>query len=557
MANKLELVWIGKETPIQPEPRILLEDKAKSYGDIDSENMLIHGDNLLALKALEQEYAGRVKCIYIDPPYNINAANLHYEDDIPVSDWLNLMKARVETLHRLLSKDGIIFISINYENMFHLKLLLDDIFGSNNFCNIVTVKTATTASYRSINDCPVNISEHIIIYAKNKNYAQFIPQYVEVDYSEDYSNYIENFDKPQVQWKMRKIDDIIYKQEGVSDWKEYKARFGDFWKEIRYKAKSIFALHNKESVCSLNTLQKPARAVAEMIEKSKLGKNTFFVFERPLKDSIIIYNGRTLAFYSSKVRYIDDSYKPSDILTNIWTDISFLSLGLEGGVDFANSKKPEKLIERIIKLSTNPGDLVLDSFLGSGTTAAVAHKMGRRWIGIEMGDHAYTHCKVRLDKVIDGTDAGGITKTVGWQGGGGYRFYELAPTLIKTDKLGIAIINPEYNAEMLAAAVAKHEGFTYAPNEAVFWKQASFENSYLFTTTRHITAEYLSQISSELLEGEFLVIAAKSFDDGINKMYKNIRVKKIPPMLLGRCEYGKDNYNLNIISVPEIESDDE
>jgi adenine-specific DNA-methyltransferase len=199
---------------------------------------------------------------------------------------------------------------------------------------------------------------------------------------------------------------------------------------------------------------------------------------------------------------------------------------------------------------------VLDSFLGSGTTAAVAHKMGRRYIGIEMGDQAYSLCKVRLDKVIDG-EQGGISKTVGWQGGGGYRFYELAPTLVNIDSFGEAVINPDYSPEMLAAAMALHEGFTYQPNSTVFWKQSFVnEHSYLFVTTRHLNSQYLDSISGEMEDNDFLVIACRSFDAGLDKAYKNIRVKKIPQMLLDRCEFGRDDYALNIVHPPVYEEDD-
>ena len=233
----------------------------------------------------------------------------------------------------------------------------------------------------------------------------------------------------------------------------------------------------------------------------------------------------------------------------------------EGTVIFPNGKKPEELIKRIIYMSTtNPSDLVLDSFLGSGTTAAVAHKMGRKWIGIEMGDHAYTHCKVRLDKVISGEDKGGITKAANWQGGGGYRFYELAPSLINEDAFGEYIINKDYNADMLAAAVALHEGFTYNPSEETFWKQSTgSENSYLFVTTKHVTTAYLQAIADTMQEGEYLIIACKSFDKTAENAFKNIVVKKIPQMLLSRCEFNKDNYNLNIVHPPvydEVEDDD-
>lgn len=194
---------------------------------------------------------------------------------------------------------------------------------------------------------------------------------------------------------------------------------------------------------------------------------------------------------------------------------------LFGSDNAFDTPKPERLIERIIHITTNPGDLVLDSFLGSGTTAAVAHKMGRRYVGIEMGEHAYTHCKVRLDKVIAGEDQGGITKAQNWKGGGGYRFYELAPTLINEDAFGEAIINPAYDANALAAAVALHEGFTYQPSADLFWKQAvGNENSFLFTTTRHLTAAYLDAIKGSMEEGEYLVIACRSYDKGLDRAYE-------------------------------------
>jgi adenine-specific DNA-methyltransferase len=220
--------------------------------------------------------------------------------------------------------------------------------------------------------------------------------------------------------------------------------------------------------------------------------------------------------------------------------------------------KPERLIDRILTLASNPGDLVLDSFLGSGTTAAVAHKMGRRYIGIEMGNHAYTHCKVRLDKVIAGEDAGGITKAQNWQGGGGYRFYELAPTLINQDPFGEYVINSEYDADMLAAGVALHEGFTYQPDETLFWKQSvGNEKSYLFVTTRHLTSAYLDSIQGSMEEDEYLVIACRSFDNGLDRAYEHITIKKIPQMLLERCEFGRDNYNLNIVHPPVYEDEEE
>ena len=233
-------------------------------------------------------------------------------------------------------------------------------------------------------------------------------------------------------------------------------------------------------------------------------------------------------------------------------------IALFGAANVFDTPKPERLIERIIHIATNPGDLVLDSFLGSGTTAAVAHKMGRRYIGIEMGGHAYTHCKVRLDKVIAGEDPGGITKSAKWERGGGYRFYELAPTLINRDAFGEYVINEDYDADMLAAGVALHEGFTYHPDSNLFWKQSvGNENSYLFVTTRHLNSQYLDAIKSGMEEDEYLIIACCSYDKGIDRAYDHITIKKIPQMLLERCEFGKTDYNLNIVHPPVYEDEEE
>jgi adenine-specific DNA-methyltransferase len=209
--------------------------------------------------------------------------------------------------------------------------------------------------------------------------------------------------------------------------------------------------------------------------------------------------------------------------------------------------KPERLIERVLTLATNPGDLVLDSFLGSGTTAAVAHKMGRRWIGVELGDHAYTHCAPRLKAVVGG-EQGGISKAVNWKGGGGFKFYELAPSILSQNRFGNMVISDKYNTEMLAKAMAKHEGYTYAPSETVLWKQGySGDKNFIFTTANAVTAEFVDYIASELGADEYLLICARSFDKAVAARYPNITVRPIPKILIGRCEYGRDNYDLNVI----------
>jgi adenine-specific DNA-methyltransferase len=219
--------------------------------------------------------------------------------------------------------------------------------------------------------------------------------------------------------------------------------------------------------------------------------------------------------------------------------------------DVFGTPKPERLIQRIFTLATNEKDWVLDSFLGSGTTDAVAHKMGRRWIGIELGEHCHTHCLPRLKKVVDGTDQGGISKAVNWKGGSGFKYYYLAPSLLKEDKYGNWIIDERYNADMLASAMSKHEGFRYSPDPEIYWKQGkSTEKDYIFTTTQFVTVEFLDKIHDELKPDESLLICCKSFSKACETRYANITVRKIPNMLLGRCEFGREDYSLNIINMP-------
>ena len=215
--------------------------------------------------------------------------------------------------------------------------------------------------------------------------------------------------------------------------------------------------------------------------------------------------------------------------------------------------KPERLIERILTLATQPGDLVLDSFLGSGTTAVVAHKMGRRWIGIELGEHCHTHCIPRLRSVVDGTDQGGITKSVGWKGGGGFRYFKLGPSLIALDKWGRPIIDKEkFNPEALAEAVCKIEGFTYAPSEnpEEYWRHGqSSETDFIYVTTQSLTLDYLAKISDDVGPNRTLAIYCSAFL-GTGDEFDNLTVKKIPQTLLKKCEWGRDDYSLAVENLP-------
>lgn len=228
-----------------------------------------------------------------------------------------------------------------------------------------------------------------------------------------------------------------------------------------------------------------------------------------------------------------------------------------GEVPF-DTPKPERLLAQIVTIATNPGDVVLDSFAGSGTTGAVAHKMGRRWIMVELGEHCDTCIIPRLQKVIDGADQGGISKTVNWQGGGGFRYYKLAPTLIVNDRWGNPVINPEYNAAMLAEALAKLEGFTYAPSETHWWQHGhSSERDFICVTTQIMSAEQLQALADDVGPEQSLLVCCAAFH-GVTAAkaevrWPNLTLKKIPKMVLSRCEWGHDDYSLNVANLPLAE----
>lgn len=526
MANKLELTWYGKDEPIRVEPRLLIENTelSNTAADPDTQNMLIHGDNLLALKALESKFAGHVKCIYIDPPYNTGSAFEHYDDNLEHSQWLNLMRPRLEILWRLLSEDGSLWISIDDDEQAYMKVLCDELFGRSSFIASIIWQKRTSPDMRAVIS---DGHDYILVYAKDKEL--FKQERNRLPLSEEQRKSYKNPDNdPRGPWTS--TDCTAQAGHGTAE---------QFY-TLTTPAGRVIEL--PKSLCWRFTKERMEEEIAA--GRIWLGKDGNGVPRKKtyLKDSTGVVPW-TL-WMNKEVGHNQEAKKENNAL-----------FGSDNAFD---TPKPERLIQRIIHIASNPGDLVLDSFLGSGTTAAVAQKMERRWIGVEMGNHAYTHCKVRMDKVIAGEDPGGITKAQNWQGGGGYRFYEVAPTLINKDSFDEYVINEDYDANMLAAAVALHEGFRYQPDGDLFWKQSvGNENSYLFVTTRHLNSPYLDSIKGTMEEGEYLIIACRSFDSGLDKAYDNITVKKIPQMLLERCEFGKADYNLNIVHPPVYDDCDE
>lgn len=557
MTNKLELTWYGKDEPIRVEPRLLIENTALSNtaADPDTQNMLIHGDNLLALKALESKFAGQVKCIYIDPPFNTGQAFENYDDNLEMSIWLDLMRSRLQIIHTLLKDDGTLFVHIDDQNLPYLTLLLDEIFGKQNRLYLITFKQGAATGHKAINPGCVTTTNFILIYSKSKEHWHPNRLYTNRGSRDKrYGNFITNINDPFPSWNLITLTEAFAEERKLSI-KEARAFIKSYPEQM-----DQFVLEHCESVIQLvnpdyNSVGAETRA---MIDESRNKPNEILRQVRDGYSDIYLLNGKRIIFYRDKLKKVDGEYVPGEPLTTLWDDLLSNNLHNEGGVNFPKGKKPEALIKRCIELSSDLGDIVLDSFLGSGTTAAVAHKMKRRWIGIEMGKQAYTHCKPRIDDAIANNDASGITKSVDWQGGGGYRFYEVAPTLINKDAFDEYVINEDYDANMLAAAVALHEGFHYQPDGELFWKQSvGNENSYLFVTTRHLNSPYLDSIKDTMEDGEYLIIACRSFDNGLDKAYDNIAVKKIPQMLLERCEFGKTDYNLNIVHPPVYDDEEE
>lgn len=553
--QKLELTWIGKDEEPRLEPRILIEDPDKSYGAKDTQNMLIHGDNLLALKALEQNFAGKVKCIYIDPPFNTGAAFDHYDDSLEHSIWLQLMHYRLMSFYSLLSSDGCIFIQLDDSEASYCKILMDEIFGRNNYINQISVSTNKPFGYKSTATALFKQSNQILFYAKDK--SKFILNteelFIERQYDTQYKWVFENMDKPEEEWTWRNIAEVVAESLGFASFREAKKTISK--QELEAEI-AIFALKNAKNVFRTASVTGGAYLKRkETISKSKQKKKS--IIRHPDDDMDYMFiGGERVIFYDERLVDIQGQMVPGELITDMWTDISVEGLAAEGGVVFPKGKKPERLIQRGIAIATKPGDLIFDSFLGSGTTAAVAHKMGRKWIGVELGEHCYTHCLPRLQSVCDGTDQSGISKNVSWKGGGGFKFYELAPSLLRKDKYDNWIIDEQYNADMLASAMAKHEGFKYSPSEDLYWKQGqSTEKDFIFTTTQMVTAALLDRIAEEMKPDESLLICCKSYQKACDNKYTNISIKKIPNMLLGRCEFGKEDYSLNIIDMPHDEDE--
>ncbi|TCO76037.1 adenine-specific DNA-methyltransferase [Plasticicumulans lactativorans] len=538
--QKLELTWIGKEKRPKLEPRILLEDPEKSYhamhrvSDNDIfDNRLIFGDNLLALKALEHEFSGKVKCVFIDPPYNTGSAFTHYDDGLEHSIWLGLMRDRLEVIRRLMSDDGSLWITIDDNEAHYLKVMCDEIFGRANFISNVIwqKKFAPQANSVWLSDS----HDHVLLYAKNSGQwrPKLLPRHEEAN-----ARYKNPDNDPRGPWMS---DNFTISLTGGQRGAQY-ARTGE--------SENIYEIVTPGGRRILPAAGRCWRTTKPRYEELRADNRIWFGED-----------GNNVPRYKTFLAEAQDGI----VAKTVWlreevgdNQDAKREVAKFNSKDIFSTPKPEKLIHRILHLSTSPGDIVLDSFAGSGTTGAVAHKMGRRWIMVELGQHCHTHIIPRLKKVIDGEDKGGVTESTAWQGGGGFRYYRVAPSLIVNDRWGNAVVNPEYNAAQLAEALAKLEGFNYAPSETHWWQHGhSSERDFIYVTTQNLSAEQLQALSDEVGSERSLLVCCAAFH-GVTaakaaERWPNLTLKKIPKMVLARCHWGRDDYSLNVTNLPMAE----
>jgi adenine-specific DNA-methyltransferase len=553
--QRLELTWIGKDVRPRLEPRILVEEPEHSRhaahrvnkNDI-FDNRLIHGDNLMALAAIRDEFSGQVQCVYIDPPFNTQQAFEHYDDGVEHSLWLSLMRDRLELLKQLLHPSGSIFIHIDDNELGYLIALADEVFGRPNRISVISFKQSSASGPKAVNPGLVTTTNFILYYAKNKEHWKSNKVYVPTGRDDRYSKVIDNYAAPFSEWRLVGVKDAFCQHHG-KPWDELRCKYAE---KLEQQIEE-FVLGNAERVVRTarvapKDVNEDARAA---LAKSMETQGRVFRSERTGKGDYYFLNGEQLLFYSGKTRIIDGVRTTAAVATNSWDDLLSNNLHKEGGVSFPNGKKPEALLKRILDLSTCPGDLVLDSFAGSGTTGAVAHKMGRRWIMVELRDHCETHVLPRMQRVILGTDDSGVTKATSWKGGGGFRFYHLAPSLLEKDRWGNWVIAQTYNSAMLAEAVCKLMGFSYAPSEQHYWLHGkSSEQDFIYVTTQSLTHDQLRAISEDVGHKRTLLICCKAFRSNNLDVFENLTVKKIPQSVLRKCEWGKDDYSLNVANLP-------
>lgn len=540
--DKKKYLWVDKKDPRVSEPRILLE-KA-SYGDVDSPNFLIKGDNLLALKALQQDYQNTIKLIYIDPPFNTGQAFEYYEDGLEHSIWLTMMRDRLELLRKLLKPEGVIWVHVDDSESHYCRALMDEVFFRKNYLAQIAYERSGSAGIGQGGKFLVNTHEIILAYAKDitrfSSTKQALAQLpLEKKAMVRYKHVLEDEgDKRLIEEFMAKSNNKMVRIYKHSDYKITSISLRDFSNREEEILQEYFK--NFPKIFRTTNPQKENTFQHELI--SKMDKQLYSVEYIPSRGKSqgkpvtnYYYNQEIFAWLKDSASIIDGKIVKQNKMTDFWqhAEIPKADLANEGAVDFRRGKKPETLIKRIVDLSTSEGDWVLDSFAGSGTTGAVAHKMSRKWIMVEMGDHAQTHIVPRLKRAITGEDQSGISKDVDWKGGGGFKYFELGDSLfIEDEDLKLTVLNPKMYNGPLIRAVLKVEGFRLLnPDNGLHGVSGR--------TIAHVTEQYLNQNYIDVLlrevgdAADYLVVYAKTISSKI-KLPENVEVKRIPDVLLRR-----------------------
>ncbi len=407
----------------------------------DTDNLIIKGNNLLALASLLKRYEGRVKCIYIDPPYNTGNDSFGYNDSFNQSSWLTFMKNRLDISRLLLAQDGTIFIQCDDNELAHLKVLCDEVFGEDNFINIITVKTKTAGvSGSSEGKSLIDGTEFILLYSRDFSSFQMNP----VAIFNPLWSYIEQYRVQGVSWKYTTVllDEghrVYYKSITDGSGQEIK-----IYRHAQYETSSVKALAKKENITeeevykkyisNIYTTENAQSSIRERVQDATTELDGLISIDyhpifgkRKGQLTRLYYIGgkkRLISWLGELCEEADGIIYKKDRVSTLWDHINWNNINKEGGVNLPQGQKPEHLLKLILELTTSRNDFVLDFFLGSGTTAAVAHKMNRRYIGVEQLNYGKNDSLVRLKNVVDG-DVTGISKDVNWQGGGSFVYCEL------------------------------------------------------------------------------------------------------------------------------------
>lgn len=392
--------------------RTFAPDLERSYGNAASDNVLIHGENLEAMGRLARAgFAGRFRCIYFDPPFNSGRRFALYDDALPPDAWLEMMRDRLEAARPLLSEDGAVFVEIDDTELGPLLVTMDEVYGRAQRVSTITVVRSAATGHKAINRGPVNVTDFVVVYAKDR--AQWRCHALVRErsrYDAAYSTWLENPRDPCKAWRFAPLAGHVRHALG---------------NRVTRAAIERYAIDHAEHVVRFaqpryEAVSQKARA---LIDRSRRAPSRVLQLDRPGRKALVLRGGNRVLFLADKVREREGRRVLVEPLTNVWDDVPFQGIAREGGARFVRNKKPEQLLARILALSTDPGDWVLDAFVGSGTTAAVAHKMGRRWVGIERGEHLDSLCLPRLRRVVDGEDATGVTRAFEWKGGGGFHVW--------------------------------------------------------------------------------------------------------------------------------------